>query len=333
MAAASSEHGGASSAPGYQALAYEVAAYEDSSRRVFEVTGDRATDALNGLVTADLEATGADAAFPTLILTPKGKVLADAVILRAGDRVLLDVPKAAWADLEDHFSRYLPPRFARLEPSSLRVVRVRGPLALERERTDPVLVALDGPTYTARDGSHWAVAAYRGGLAARPPEGFDLYLPPEVAHGLDLPEASAEAWELWRIESGIPLFGRDITQDNLPQETGLVPERVSFAKGCYTGQEVVARIHYRGHVNRNLCGIRIGGPSVGPPLHAGDELVAEDRVVGTVTSAVESPTHGWIGLGYVRRELEAGDEVVVRPTDGETDIPVFARIVNLPFGS
>jgi len=333
MAAGSSEHGGTSSAPGYEALAYEVAAYEDASRLVFDVTGDRAIEALNGLVTADLKATDSDAAFPTLILTPKGKVLADAVIARVGQGVLLDVPEAAWLDLEDHLSRYLPPRFARLEPTGLRVVRIRGPFAMERERTDPVLVALDGPTYTARDGSHWAVARYRGGLAVRPPEGFDLYLPPEAAHGLDLPEASAKAWELWRIESGIPVFGRDVTEDNLPQETGLVPERVSFAKGCYTGQEVLARIHYRGHVNRNLFGIRVEGSPNGPPLHAGDELVADGKVVGSVTSAVESPTHGWIGLGYVRRELEPGDELQVRPADGETDIPVFARVVSLPFGS
>lgn len=332
MAAGSSE-GGTSNAPGYQALAYEVAAYEDASRRVLDVTGDGAIDALNGLVTADLLATDDDAAFPTLILTPKGKVLADAVVVRVERGVLLDVPAAAWAGLEDHFARYLPPRFARLEPTGVRVVRIRGPLAVEHERTDPVLVALDGPTYTGRDGSYWAVVPYRGGLAARPSEGFDLYLPPEAAHGIDLPEASAEAWDVWRIENGIPEFGRDINEDNLPQETGLVPERVSFAKGCYTGQEVVARIHYRGHVNRNLLGIQVEGSPIGPALAAGDEVAVDDKVVGTVTSAVESPTHGWIGLGYVRRELEPGDEVVVRPPGGESETPIFARVVSLPFGS
>lgn len=333
MAAASSERGDSASAPGYRALAYEAAAYEDPTRSVFDVTGERAIDALDGLVTSDLTAGGTGAAYPTLILTPKGKVLAEAVVVRAEKGVLLDVPEAAWPDLEAHFERYLPPRFARLEPTVLRVVRIRGPLAMERERTDPVLVALDGPTYSARDGSYWAVAPYRGGLATRPPEGFDLYLAPDAAHGLDLPTASAEAWELWRIESGIPLYGRDVTQENLPQETGLVPERVSFEKGCYTGQEVVARIHYRGKVNRQLFGIRVEGATRPTPLHAGDELLADGKVVGTVTSAVESPTHGWIGLGYVRRELEAGDEVRVRSPDDEGDAPVPARVVNLPFGS
>lgn len=332
MAAGSSERGGASGPAGYEALAYQVAAYEDPSRLVFDVTGERSVEALNGLVTADLQATGADAAFPTLILTPKGKVLADAVIVRVGPGVLLDVPEVAWPELEDHLDRYLPPHFASLELTGVRVVRIRGPLAMERERTDPVLVALDGPTYTARDGSHWAVAGYRGGLAVRPPEGFDLYLPPEAAHGLDLPEASAEAWELWRIENGIPVFGRDVTQDNLPQETGLVPERVSFEKGCYTGQEVLARIHYRGHVNRNLLGLQVEGMPIGAALHAGDELSSDGKTVGSITSAVESPTHGWIGLGYVRRELEPGDEVEVRPSHGTFDIPVLARVVSLPFG-
>lgn len=333
MAAASSEHGGSSSATGYRALAYEVAAYEDPTRSVFDVTGERAIDALNGLVTSDLTAGGTGAAYPTLVLTPKGKVLAEAVVVRAKGGTLLDVPEAAWPGLEEHFARYLPPRFARLEPTALRVVRIRGPLAMERERTDPVLVALDGPTYTARDGSYWAVAPYRGGLATRPPEGFDLYLPPDEAHGLDLPAASDEAWELWRIESGIPIYGRDFTEENLPQETGLVAERVSFSKGCYTGQEVLARIHYRGKVNRRLSGIRVEGATGSTPLHAGDELQVDGKAVGSVTSAVESPTHGWIGLGYVRREVETGDEVRVHSPNGGSGAPVFARVVSLPFGS
>lgn len=324
--------------PGYDVLTRAVGAFEDDSRRIFRVHGDGALQALNGLVTADVLATEQDAAFPALILTPKGRVLADAVVVRLGAGTWLDVPTTARAELEQHFERYLPPRFATLEPSALRVVRIRGPLATERERTDPTFASLDGPSYTANSGSRWAVGEFRGGFAVRPPEGFDVYLPPEQTHGLDLPEVGKEAWEVVRVESGTPLYGRDVTSENLPQETGLVPERVSFDKGCYTGQEVLARIHYRGKVNRKLLGIRIGeppvaGPSVGPPLHPGDELLAGDRVVGTVTSAVESPVHGSIGLAYLRREVEPGDEVIVRPEGRDTDTPVRARVVSLPFGT
>jgi folate-binding protein YgfZ len=331
--AAGSSSGERHAPPGYEVLAREAGVFEDTSRKVFRVRGEHALPALNGLVTADVLATVGDAAFPTLILTPKGGVLADAMVIRLGDAAWLDVPTAAWTELEQHFDRYLPPRLAKLEPSDLRVVMIRGPLATERERTDPVLAALDGPTYTAKDGSRWAVRAFRGGFAVRPPEGFNVYLPPEQAHGLDLPEISEAAWDVFRIENGVPLYGRDVTSENLPQETGLVTERVSFDKGCYTGQEVLARIHYRGKVNRNLFGIRVAGPHVGPPLHPGDVLLAGNRVVGSVTSAAESPVHGWIGLAYVRREVEPGDEVIVRPDGRETDIPIYARVVSLPFGT
>jgi len=319
--------------PGYEVLAREAAVFDDTTRQVFRVHGERALPALNGLVTADVLATEGDAAFPTLILTPKGRVLADAVVIRLGDAVWLDVPTAAWTELEEHFDRYLPPRFAKLERSELRVVRIRGPLATERERSDPALASLDGPTYTPRSGARWAVGEFRGGFAVRPADGFDVYLPPEQAHGLDLPEVGEAAWDVFRIENGVPVYGRDVTSENLPQETGLVPERVSFEKGCYTGQEVLARIHYRGKVNRNLLGIRVGSPYAVPPLHPGDELLTENRVVGSVTSAAESPDHGWIGLAYLRREVEPGDEVMVRPEGRSTDIPIYARVESLPFGT
>lgn len=318
---------------GYDALEREAGMFEDRSRRVFRVTGDRALTALNGLVTADLLAADGDVAIPSLILTPKGRVLADAVLVRVGAELRLDVPAAAWPELESHFERYLPPRFATLEPTHLVVLRVRGPLATERGRTDASLAALDGPTYSATSGSRWAAGPFRGGFAVRPPEGFDVYVEPEEPHGLDVPEVSEAAWDAFRVENGWPEYGRDVTIDNLPQETGLVPERVSFSKGCYTGQEVLARIHYRGKVNRKLRGIRTDGPSVGPPLHPGDELVAESRVAGSVTSAVDSPVHGWIGLAYLRREVEPGDEVVVRSEGRETDTPIYARVVTLPFGT
>ena len=331
--AAGSSSGERRAPPGYEVLAREAGVFEDSTRQVFRVRGERALPALNGLVTADVLATERDAAFPTLILTPKGRVLADAVVIRLGNAVWLDVPTAAWTGLEEHFDRYLPPRFAKLEPSELRVVRIRGPLSTERERTDPTLASLDGPTYSANAGARWATGEFRGGFAVRPSEGFDVYLPPDQAHGLDLPEVGEAAWDVFRIESGVPVYGRDVTSENLPQETGLVPERVSFEKGCYTGQEVLARIHYRGKVNRNLLGIQVGGPYVGPPLLPGDELLTENRVVGFVTSAAESPVHGWIGLAYVRREVEPGHEVIVRSEGQSTDIPVYGRVVSLPFGT
>jgi len=145
-----------------------------------------------------------------------------------------------------------------------------------------------------------------------------------VSHGGAV--ASPADYEVWRIERGIPRFGLDVTADNLPQETGLVPRAVSFDKGCYTGQEVVARIHYRGHVNRHLRGIRRAKSHAGPPLAPGSELTHEGRVVGTVTSSCASPRFGPIGLAYVRREAVTGDTV-----DAATDPSSTWLLSDTPF--
>ena len=333
----------------YDQMADAAAAYRDGSRRVLRLSGERAPDMLQGLITADIREPGDGAAWPTLILTPKGRVLADAVVVRLDDDLLLDVPEAAWAGLESHFGRYLPPRFAKLEPTDLEVVRIRGPEAMVRSREAvPELAELPAVRREENRGvrrgairlDDSVALAYDGAGGV----GVDLLLPGADSIPAALPEASSEAWECWRVEHGIPVYGRDISEDNLPQETGLVADTTSFTKGCYTGQEVLARIHYRGKVNRLLRGLRAVGPDPdaaaargpSPPLAAGDGLTAADRPVGAVTSAVRSPRFGWIGLGYVRREIEPGDEVVVAP--GETEVPPPKRsgqplrVVELPFG-
>lgn len=307
--------------PGYDALVAAAAVHRDDARRVLRLSGARAADMLQGLITADVRDPGADgAAWPTLILTPKGRVLADAVVVRVGDVLLLDVPEAAWPGLEPHFDRYLPPRFAQLEPAGLDVVRLRGPEAVSRAaELDPGLVELTAPHRTEKDGVRWSAAVLDSEADVRPlavrrdgpgGPGFDLYV--SSSRRIDAPftEASSEAWEIWRVEQGIPLYGRDISEENLPQETGLVTDGTSFSKGCYTGQEVLARIHYRGKVNRHLRGVRAKGRSDREAsLASGDELRDDGRVVGSVTSAVRSPRLGPIGLGYVRREVEPGDEL------------------------
>ena len=338
---------GSSEPVGYDELVGSAAVYRDGSRRVFRISGDRAPDMLQGLITADIREPGEGAAWPTLILTPKGRILADAVVVRVDEDLLLDLPEAAWAGLEPHFGRYLPPRFAKLEPTGLEVVRVRGPEALARAREAmPELAELPPVRRDEKQGVRRGAMRLGEGFAMTCDEaggpGVDLLLPGAGGPEPGVPEASPEAWDIWRIERGIPVYGRDISEDNLPQETGLVAETTSFTKGCYTGQEVLARIHYRGKVNRLLRGLRATdhgeAPVAGdasPPLAAGDELVSDHRTVGGVTSTVRSPRFGWIGLGYVRREVEPGDEVVVG--DEEADAPASSctrnrlRVVELPF--
>jgi folate-binding protein YgfZ len=108
-----------------------------------------------------------------------------------------------------------------------------------------------------------------------------------------------QALNVVRIESGVPDYGVDMDESNLAQETGLEAEAISYDKGCYLGQEVVARVHFRGHVNRHLRSLSF--PDTLP--ERGVALLDQDKEVGVVTSAVMSPDYGAIGLGYVRREI------------------------------
>jgi folate-binding protein YgfZ len=127
----------------------------------------------------------------------------------------------------------------------------------------------------------------------------------------------------WRVLAGEPVMDVDVDESIIPQETGLVDEAVSFTKGCYLGQELVARIDTRGRVNKRLCGLSIPAGVVPPD---GTELSSGDRVVGTLTSAVRMGEE-ILALAMVRREVEAGDSVAV---DG---IESRALICELPFSS
>lgn len=128
--------------------------------------------------------------------------------------------------------------------------------------------------------------------------------------------------EALRVEHGAARFGRELTGNEFPQEAGL-DAAVDYEKGCYLGQETVARIHYRGQVNRLLSGLRSASP-----LPRGAELVSSEREIGRVTSVAESPRFGAIALGYVRRdEAESGATLDVRTENGVVE----ARVVTLPF--
>jgi len=121
-----------------------------------------------------------------------------------------------------------------------------------------------------------------------------------IAAGAEV--VSADAFDAARVEAGSPFYGRDITADNLPQEVGRNTQAISFTKGCYLGQETVARIDALGHVNRHLVGVRFAGKEIPP---AGEELSSPDKVVGRVTSSAWSPRLGApLALAYVRRGHE-----------------------------
>jgi folate-binding protein YgfZ len=132
----------------------------------------------------------------------------------------------------------------------------------------------------------------------------------------------AELLEVLRVEAGWPRYGLDVTEENLVQETGWEDRAVSFTKGCYVGQEVVIRVHHRGHANRHLRGLVFHEE----PAAIGTPLLVDEKQVGAVTSAVRSPRLGPIGLGYVRHEIPPESEVRLAEPGGRS-----AQVVALPF--
>jgi folate-binding protein YgfZ len=134
---------------------------------------------------------------------------------------------------------------------------------------------------------------------------------------------SEQAAEVVRVERGRPRYGVDLDDSTIPQEAGLNERAVSFTKGCYVGQETVARLYYKGKPNRHLRGLLIAGAA--DAVTSGAELQLGERAVGRLGSIVYSPTHGPIGLALVRREAAPGDVVAVG-ADGVT-----ATVVELPF--
>src|SRR5258708_1341674 len=139
--------------------------------------------------------------------------------------------------------------------------------------------------------------------------------------------ASRAAAESARIEAGRPLWGIDMDESTLAQEVNLEAlGAVSFTKGCYTGQEVVARLHFRGHVNRRLMGLRVEGATA--PTRGSELTNLEGASCGDVRSSIVSPRFGPIALGMVRREGDAGMQVITRVDDDA----VRAEVVALPFG-
>jgi folate-binding protein YgfZ len=135
-----------------------------------------------------------------------------------------------------------------------------------------------------------------------------------------IPEVGEEAAEIIRVESGRPRFGFDMGPEAMPAEAGIVERAVDFEKGCYIGQEPVARLHYRGKPNRTLRGLRLSAPVTG-----GEPLRLGEKEVGTVGTACLSPALGPIALAIVRREAAAGDRIEVG------DGGVAAEVVELPF--
>jgi folate-binding protein YgfZ len=230
------------------------------SRAFVRVAGPDAGDYLNRMVSNDVEALQPGEACPALLLTPKARVIAPLVVWRRGD---------------DDFVVLTEPELGEAVRTHLLRMRLRAQCEIEVEEHESALVF--------GDDSVGFVTDFPG---AR--EAVDAGLPPTL---------SRDELEARRVAAGVPRWGREIDDRVLPAEAGLEATHISFDKGCYPGQEPVARLHYRGHPNRALRVLRLD--AVPEYDH---ELVHEGKVVGRVTSAVETDD-GVVALAYVRVEV------------------------------
>jgi tRNA-modifying protein YgfZ len=304
-----------SEASDYRVITEACGALDRSERGKLALIGSEAKSFLQGQVTNDIESlspgTGCYAAF----LTPKGKMLGDLRVLDTGEELLLDCERVALQGLFNmirHFS-------------------VGYDAALHKRTLERGLVSLLGPGAGAlvevpvEEHTHRLVEI--GGVPARAIRtdvGIDLLCRADdtgrLIAELQVSGVSEESAECLRVEHGRPRYGIDLDDTVIPQEAGLNGRAVSFSKGCYVGQETVARLYYRGKPNRHLRGLRCSGP-----VQSGDAVRLGERTVGQIGSAVQSPRLGSIGLGLLRREATPGSEVQVG-ADG-----VSAEVVELPF--
>jgi tRNA-modifying protein YgfZ len=264
-----------------------------------------------------------------LLLSPKGKIefAFRLAVLDAG--VLLDADAQAAPALAERLARFVFRHDVAVAEPARGAVSLLGPAAGDA-LVAAVTSAPVGPG--GSPGEPGLAPRWTGGpglVAHRTPAGVDLVGPaaPEAAASLEragVATGPAALWELVRVERGLPRAGRELTDDVLAEEAGLLGSHVHLDKGCYPGQETVARVHNLGQVQRRLAGLRFqpGGPD-GLPAPRTDLLTDDGRRAGQLRSVVRHPELGPIGLAYVRRVVAPGRLVLAGAHP--------ATVVELPF--
>jgi folate-binding protein YgfZ len=307
----------------YRALREGAGLLDRSARAKLTVGGDDAAEYLQGQLTNDTEALGPDQGCYAALLDRKGHVQADMRVLRLSDgKIWLDLEPGPAPTVLHHLRTYSVGRELEIEDvsESWAITTLIGPRAPEVAGFEGL-----GPEHAQRFRNWDGVEV----LGVATDLGLDLITRPDQQEALrklldadGAVEVSEAAAEILRVESGRPRFGAEITAEVMPAEAGIVERAVDFEKGCYIGQEPVARLHYRGKPNRHLRGLRLSAP-----VEAGVELWLEERAVGSVGTACVSPALGPIALAVVRREAEPGG--TLRVGEGTTT----AEVVELPFGA
>jgi len=323
----------------YRALREAAGLLDRATAGLLRMTGADRVRFLNGMITNDVKTLTPGAGLYAALCSPQGKVLGDLRVLAVEEALLLLCEASCRARLAQTLDRFIIADDAKVTDASgeITVLGCYGPKAAEaltRAAGSPLpeLLPHNHAEVQVGDAAVRVVATPFLGVP-----GFDLLLPAEAATAVAARLLEAvkavggravghATFETLRVEAGTPWYGLDFDENNLPQEAGLETTAVSFSKGCYIGQETVARIHFRGHVNRRLTGLALEGNTV--PAR-GSRVLKGEAEVGRVTSAVRSPARGTpVALAMLRREVgEPGTSLTVEAAG----TLLAAEVIPLPF--
>jgi folate-binding protein YgfZ len=309
----------------YRALRDGAGLLEREDRGRIILRGEDRKTYLHGLLSNDILALEPGTGCYAALLTAQGRMISDMRVFELGGSVLLDLERPVTGTVVEHLEKFVITEDVEIEDVTAKYAQLGlyGPSTFEilaaATHADPAVA----PLYVLPGGDI--------GVA-----GVDLIIPREAAGSLSAALVSAgavavspETAEVTRIEAGVPKFLVDMDTSTIPLEAGIEDRAISMTKGCYVGQEVIVRVLHRGggRVARKLVGLMTDPPEV----QRGDRLLAGDREVGRITSAVDSPGMGRrIALAYVHRDfLEPGTPLEARTARG----PSHAVVARLPFRS
>ncbi len=347
----------------YKSLRESAGVLDLSERSRICLVGNDRIRFLHGQVTNDVKKLRIGEGRYAAIVTAKGKMESDVNIFNLENEVLLDFEPGLTEKISARLEKFIVADDVQIVDAAphYNLLSVQGPKAEEIIRSlnlfpqipakqfDSIKIsnATFGEIYLAKDCRLWwgetpsSPNQKKSGLERLSPHqncGFDLFVPKNsfdafaekltsAAKKFGARKCGGQAFETVRVENGIPRFGADMDETNIPLECGIESRAVSYSKGCYIGQEVINRIHSIGHVNKELRGLRLADDLKNLPVK-GDKLFRDGKEVGYITGAVKSPTFGNIALGYIRREAnQIGTELILKTAASEN----AAKIVRLPF--
>lgn len=323
----------------YQAIRNGLALADLSHQGKWLLKGDEHRKFLKGLISNDLPEAGNHLGTYACFLTAKGKIISDFFLYPLPEGLLMELEYENAIKTKTQFMRFrLRSKVEMTAPNWGRLL-ISGPKAqnlLEKFFGDPLLT-LHEKSFFEKEVHGTRIICIKRSLTGE--ADFHLYTSLETLEKLwndllskgsdwNILPIGQEALETARIEAGIARYGMEITEDILPNEAGIQDEVISYTKGCFPGQEVIARIKTYGHVNKQLCGVILEGKIL---PKQGAEVLQNGKSVGWLTSTTQSPFLGKvIAIGYLQRKvLQAGTALTVAMDSG----PVSAQTASLPFYS